>query len=1473
MHRTPQRLLGAALTLLLAAAMPRAGAVTPLTLAQSPAVSGSQSVSPNLIYLLDDSGSMQWEWLGGAMQNLTQNPPPFISVDLGGAVLGLLGLSSIHIPLLPYGGTLGYTYGYPIGNSVPYGAGSYDDALPDFGTSMVGLPLDQSGTANLFADSFRSAFTNPIYYNPAVRYVPWACAAPYPESATQTSGISAPQTGLDCHWDDKTQLWVMADADPDHALMNPAGSQSNFRDLTVFNDSNNSNNNTPSNGYAGGTPVGADVSLRCSSSGLGTVSIGCTLNAVAGVSLSQLQRVNGLSYTITVPVQLNLLGLVTVTIPIYIYNWPYQPPALIDALNGSALSTLSGLLLSPIFHSSGLISLHVELFGFWPATYFNYFGPRPGTTADYANTANYQRVQICPASTTTNSNGVTSADTCTPPPALPANPLPWHTYVDGSGNYVFIQSDGSQISRSPQDELQNFADWYQYDRSRISLARSGTSQAFMKLPNNYRVDFTTINIAPNNGNNVGSMNYSTTEDFDTAARGNFLSRVYQRPIGQNGTPSRLALSSIGNYLAAGPNASAPWGTSAAEKQASGDNYLACRANYVVFVTDGAWNDNGPSPSVGNADNTAGDVITDGAGQSYQYSPAPPYQDVYGNTLADVAMAYWKKDLQPNLSNDVPTNSDDPAFWQHMTTFAVGLGMQGVLNDPGDLAGLQSGSVQWPDPDVQNPGDDSNPARVDDLWHAGIDGHGGYLSATDPVSFAESLERTLTNIVNRTESASSAALNAQKAGEVRTGTQVFLALYHPSGWWGELQAKPLLVGGDGLLQISPDATWDGACVLTGGACPAMGTDAAGNALNSVSVQAPSARNILTWNGSQGVAFQWADLSNAEQIALNDGDGLGATRLAYLRGTRSAEQAAGGALRTRSNVLGDIVDSSPVWVGAPDSGFPDTWVDALHSSASLPENASTAPSYSSFESTEASRTQMVYVGGNDGLLHGFRAGHDDSSGSFQSSDNDGRELLAFAPQAIFDDIAQYTSPDYQHHYFVDATPASGDLFYGGAWHSWLVGGEGAGGQSIYALDVTHPSQFSEANAASLVVKELNPATITCANLANCGNDLGYTFGTPIIRRLHNGAWAVIFGNGYNSANGDAVLFIASIDPDSGAWTIYALDTGVGPADDPTGAQRPDGIAYATSADLDGDHITDYIYAGDLFGNLWRFDLTSSNPADWKVSTFGSGAAHPLFSATSSAGTAQPITTAPVVLSVPAASGSPRVEILFGTGKNLEPSDQSPGTVVQSLYGIWDYNLAAWNSASPTHYATLGAPQTINRSVLQAQSVTGTYAEDGSAYSGVGTGYRTVSDTSICWQGACAAGNGRYGWVLDLPATGEQVIYNPIETFGVFVVNTSIPAVNARLTCNAAPPSGWTLAIDPANGGALPGSFLPNGGSQFDTINGQPISGVALSAVGTPGVITYDHQPYLVSQTVDGFGVIKPVNPPAGAVGSRQTWIELR
>lgn len=747
-----------------------------------------------------------------------------------------------------------------------------------------------------------------------------------------------------------------------------------------------------------------------------------------------------------------------------------------------------------------------------------------------------------------------------------------------------------------------------------------------------------------------------------------------------------------------------------------------------------------------------------------------------------------------------------------------------------------------------------------------------------------------------QSSSSAGTNVQQSARVEAGTQVYLSYYHPTNSWGELTAQDLVRDPTtDVVSINPIANWDASCVLTGGACQAT------NGTNTA--QTPASRAMLTWNGTStvqaGIPFQWSQLSATQQAALTAGDTSASDiRLRYLRGDRSNELSnTGGTLRTRTGVLGDIVDSSPTWVGPPSLPYKGPWVDALFPTATAPEAAGSYATYAGTAGATAqgARQNVVYIGANDGFLHGFRSGTYDASGNFVNTTNDGNEVLAYIPSAILNVIhsttpaLDFSSTQYSHSLYADATPGTGDLYYNSGWHTWLVSGTGAGGNAggpigdktsvgtgvIYALDITDPTQFSEANASKLVRGEWTSGTgagaITCVGNATCGNNLGSTYGTPIIRRLHNGQWAALFGNGLNSSTGSAGLFIMLVDPATGGITFRYIDTGAGPTKSGTTITARNGIAYVTSADLDGDHVTDYVYAGDVLGNLWRFDLTSSNPASWAASSV------PIFK--TAAG--QPITTRVTVSSVQGigSAGQSGVLLSFGTGQQFPQTQTGAATyasAVQALYGIWDWNMSAWNTkaGASAQYAALTGTQTVDTTTLQAQSITATAPGSGTI-----SGYRTLSTNKVCWKGSsnCAGGasaNSQFGWTLPLPSSSnEQVIYNPTTAYGMFLVNTTIPAVQQALTCGTQPAAGYTMAVSLDTGGAPSASFFGDQNGNFVSYNGGIVSGIGLSATGTPSIVTANKWPYLVQQTVGGTGVATKINPGANGKGHRLTWIKLR
>jgi type IV pilus assembly protein PilY1 len=748
----------------------------------------------------------------------------------------------------------------------------------------------------------------------------------------------------------------------------------------------------------------------------------------------------------------------------------------------------------------------------------------------------------------------------------------------------------------------------------------------------------------------------------------------------------------------------------------------------------------------------------------------------------------------------------------------------------------------------------------------------------------------------TTSASSAGASEKQSAKLETGAQAYFAYYNPDGWTGDVTASGLGFDAYGNVIVAATPNWDAACTLTGVAagasCPTTGVN------GPIAAQVPNSRSILSWNGSKGISFRWNSLTASQQAVLDAGDNVTYAsnpaytvfaRERYLRGVRTDEVNSSGVglFRARTDILGDIIDSSPTWVGPPTAPYTAAWNDRLNMSASNPETANGAQTYAAYVTAEQTRLNVVYIGSNDGLVHGFRTGSYDANGNFVNNaltPNDGQEVLAYMPGAVVQTIhsanngVDFSNTQYAHAFFVDATPTSGDLFYGGQWHSWLVGGLGPGGAAMYALDVTNPTpaNFSEANAASLVVGEWTAATVACSNVTNCGKNMGNTYGTPQIRRLHNGTWAVIFGNGYGSTTGDAGIFIMTIDPNSSAQTFYYLSTATG------SAANPNGIAYASAADLDGDHITDYVYAGDLQGNVWRFDLTSSNPANWAVTP------GPLFKTPAG----QPITTAISIAGGSLTPGStPLVMVLFGTGQKTALTTSSPATYstgTQALYGVWDWNMSAWNAMGSAQYARLAPAaavglaspnSTVGQANLQAQVIT---------VNATTQDREIANNATICWAGGstCANGNNKYGWYFTLPGAQEQVVFNPELVAQALTVNTIVPAPNNPVSCTQTSDTGFTYVVSALTGGAFNSVFLPPSEAANPTVNNNPAytdsiavamltnatgsSFVTGNSAGT-AFLVYETNATNGGSTI-GNGTLG-LNLPPNTTGRRLSWIERR
>ena len=597
----------------------------------------------------------------------------------------------------------------------------------------------------------------------------------------------------------------------------------------------------------------------------------------------------------------------------------------------------------------------------------------------------------------------------------------------------------------------------------------------------------------------------------------------------------------------------------------------------------------------------------------------------------------------------------------------------------------------------------------------------------------------------------------------SGALAFQGGYDPADWSGVLHAVAL--NGDGT---SNGVAWDAGALLTRRS-PASRTilSASKNALGVVSGIAFEPSAPFDADQKQGLMGPEPEHSN---------DTLEA-RIDYLRGSRSGEL--DGSLRARNSLLGAIVHAQAVYISHPSGNYFDAWPKGA------PEAASGAQSYASFVAQHAGRAPFLYIAANDGMLHAFHAPmpvcrrQDDNQRcvAYDNGPNAGREAWAYVPRAAYRNLGNLTrAQGFQFQPTVDATPVTRDVFFGelgsAQWHTLLVGGLRLGGRGVYALDVTDPASASETTPGRTVLWEFDadaPAGTSDAGSAYQPADLGYTYGQPAIARLANGRWAVLVPNGYfpDCSKPEKPLRCEEAGTPPAYAALFVLDAQTGAVIAELKTPAIDGVqAYGLSTpvlgDYDNDQIDDVAFAGDLAGNLWRFDLSSSRPSEWKVSLAYQPAAQ---------GT-QPITVMPRLMPDPSIN---RFIVVFGTGKYLANSDKAD-TTLQSIYGIRDKG------------------GTVTQGSLVAQTLNEVTASDPA---GGNATLRTLTSHAVPMKAG--------GWRIDLGvAAGERVINTPTALFdtNAVLIDTLIP--------NGDQPDGAIMAIDAATGAAR--SIVAFGGASY-------------------------------------------------------------
>lgn len=1096
--------------------------------------------------------------------------------------------------------------------------------------------------------------------------------------------------------------------------------------------------------------------------------------------------------------------------------------------------------------------------------------------------------------------------------------------VDDSGSMRFgvkTSSDGSSNTGKGYTIPDDNGIW-RNDAQRINVLKHSLSTVFKDktlIPENkIRIAWQTMH---NNGNssNAGNVN-STTMNTNSMRpidgpvgtkthRDNFLSFV-NTLTPNNGTPSHTMFSQADAYMRQAVSKNSPWSSDPGGTGSKSTEYLGCRRNYHIMMTDGRWNG---TMSGGQQDNKNWGASSGRQAYSTSSDQTLVYRDTYDNNLADWAFRSWMDPLQSTSSlkdanllkpskeyEEAPAtelftatrdkfknvtisgsgkrakcealpgqwNSDtqlckindgtetksvdlqkywnpkyNPATWPHMVSYTIGFSNEAVTWPGADqiiaptikvpfgydnsFKDLVTGLQTWPAMDNED-------TRSLDLWHAAINGRGRYYAVTESEDLAKAFREIIGKISDEStplpdEIAGGGSTSGYNVSSSNAG--IFASVYSPKrGWSGSITATRAIEPEEYPCPTVADPA--AKCIRFPDTISGWQGKSTADRLDELDSAAVANRLVLSWSDdtNKGIPFKstlaapigYSVAQKLALIGLTTGDTTTAALLTqgqnivnYIRGDRSLEgTTTEKPLRVRFSRQGDVVNSDIWYTGRPSGNY--------------------AMGYSAFVTAQKSRTPILYVGGNDGMLHGFSA-------------TDGKELIAYVPRGVVGGLKDLTDKDYQHRYYVDGSPMTGDIKDGTAWKTLLVGALGAGGKGYFVLNVTNPAGFGTTTAADLVVLDrtrgnseaapsctllLGAAQTACNTAVDENKDIGNIVAQPgrnpanlqeatQITRMKNDRWAVVMGNGYNSTNQRPVLLVQYLDGNKELKRIQASTDTTG-----SGNAKDNGLASPTLVDLDGDGKTDVVYAGDNLGNLWKFDLTSASDSDWKV---GFGNNKPLFTTrgpialtSTTRDQVQPITAPPTVrandrtMTVGTGTSATTASVggmmvAFGTGRNLTASDRRTDITqnVQTLYSVLDntrYRMKSDKSALEVHPGT-GDCATAPATCVPTPAPVSTIANDGKplakqTITAVSGDFATVNATQELKK---ETWKDYKGWYLDLPFTGERLL-KPMQFFD---------GSNVLAVYSESPSGTKNSESDNINESCVPVKVDTSAGSQFRTL----------------------------------------------------------